>query len=386
MKKSWRYVIKHWKISGFILLFAVLGTAFVIISHASPASISIEAVNGTLSGGASIVSDPSASSGSYVQFGNQAGYRLSWAPPQCGDSTHSCQTMNLSNTGSHQTLGLSSTSDYKINLPTTGPLVGGLTLYGGHNITIIGGEVDLSTPCTTDSGPCHGFNISRSSTDTGTIHIEGVYIKNPDPTHSKYTGDGIDINGAENTDFHFENMRIEGIDGCDSGAQPSAHADVFQPYGGAHNIYIDHLTGTSDFQGMEVKEGDNGSTINSAIFKDVNIDGFYNSHGCTTTQYLWWSTASAGGFNCTVYPTTLTNDYVNPYSSFTISHGVVWPDTNTTFGCPASIANGTASWPNIPNLSNGPGGAGVITQGQPSGGDFVPASAIGLGYISPGYQ
>jgi hypothetical protein len=72
------------------------------------------------------------------------------------------------------------------------PVVGGLDIDGGHNVIIIGGEIDLTTPCVTDTGECHGINIGQNSHDTGEVFIEGVWIHNPDPTHSHFTGDRID--------------------------------------------------------------------------------------------------------------------------------------------------------------------------------------------------
>jgi hypothetical protein len=287
-------------------------------------------------------------------------------------------TINISDTGAHQYLSMSGANDYRVKLPST-PVRGGLTFYGGHNVIMIGGEIDLPTPCTTDSQECHGVNISRANTDTGTIHIEGVLFHNPDPTHSKYTGDGVDVNTAQGTDVQLENVRVDGIDGCETGAYPSAHADVFQPYGGVHDIRVDGLTGTSDYQGMEIKQGDNGSVIHSAVFRRVNMDGLANPHGCTGSQYLWWLTSTAGGFNCSVYPTTLDRVYNNPSGSFSLNQGTVWPATSPTFGCPVNVQNSVATWPGLSNVT------GAITQGLPNGGDFVPASSVGIGYVSPGY-
>src|ERR1700681_4217881 len=117
---------------------------------------------------------------------------LAWPPPPCGEATHACATYQVSNTGSHQFLGLDYSKDWIVQLPAQ-PVVGGLDIDGGHNIIIIGGEIDLTTPCTSDENVCHGINISREPAATGEVYIEGVLIRNPDPTHSQYTGDGIDV-------------------------------------------------------------------------------------------------------------------------------------------------------------------------------------------------
>ena len=83
---------------------------------------------------------------------------LTWRPPACGDSTHSCVDLYLTNTGANQNPSLSPNSDYRLHLPTGGPLVGGLMITGGHNVQIIGGEIDMTLPCSDSSSACHGIH------------------------------------------------------------------------------------------------------------------------------------------------------------------------------------------------------------------------------------
>jgi hypothetical protein len=270
--------------------------------------------------------------------------------------------------------GGSDTIDYRVHLPSV-PLVGGIDIDNGHNVIIIGGEIDLTTPCTTDTNVCHGINISRGTTSTGEVFIEGVLIKNPDPTHSQYTGDGIDVNTDTTPNITIQNVRVEGIDGCGTSA---AHADVFQPYGARGAvIHVDHLTATTDFQGMEINP--DTATPSSGVYKNVNMDALPNSHtGCSTgDRYLWW--LATGNNTCDTYPMTLSNAYASePNGSLALN--AVWPDTDTIFSCPALYNNGVATWPQLPSVSGG------IHNGLPSGGDYVPPGVAGLGYISPGYQ
>jgi hypothetical protein len=224
---------------------------------------------------------------------------------------------------------------------------------------------------------CHGINISRSSSSTGEVYIEGVLIKNPDPTHSQYTGDGIDVNTSATSNITIQNVRVEGIDGC---GNTSAHADVFQPYGARGAvIHVDHLTGTTDFQGMEINP--DTATPSSGVYKNVNIDVLPNPHaGCSSSngdRYAWWLTRSNN--TCSTYPMTLVNAYAaEPNSSLQLH--AVWPDTDTTFGCPALYRSGVAAWPALAPVSGG------VREALPPGGDFVPASMAGIRYVSPGYQ
>jgi hypothetical protein len=259
-------------------------------------------------------------------------------------------------------------------------------ISGGHNIQIIGGEIDLTYPCSDASNACHGINISRGRA-SGEVYVEGVYIKNPDPnylTDTIDTGDGIDVDdypGA--TDIVLQNVRIEGIKGCDP-AVPSAHADVFQPYNaGGAVLNVDHLTGTTDCQGMQVDPDyaykNYGLTPNSAIFKNVNINVFANPSSGNDNQYAWWFTY--GTASCVSYPITLFNAYAQePHG--TLASDAVWPDPGKLFpvGCLGFFAGGIASWPALSNLT------GTVTAGLPPGGDYVPVGAAGIEYKSPGYQ
>src|SRR3954451_23972435 len=75
---------------------------------------------------------------------------LTWAPPPCGDATRQCVDVYLSNTGANQTPSLSAANDYRIHLPSV-PLQGGLQIRGGHNVIIIGGQIELTVPCSDSS-------------------------------------------------------------------------------------------------------------------------------------------------------------------------------------------------------------------------------------------
>ncbi len=302
--------------------------------------------------------------------------KLTWAPPPCGDATHACATYQITENGQgHQFLGLDPSKDWIVRLPGYTPQKGGIDINGGHNVIIIGGEIDLTTPCTTDNNICHGINISRDGNATGEVYIEGVLIKNPDAKHSRNTGDGIDVNTNATPIVTLQNIRVEGIDGCGANGF-LAHSDVFQPYGAKNTIIqVDHLTGTTDFQGMSIYP--NLSSPRSGTYKNVNITILSNPHpGCTSSaQYGWWLT----GDKCNTYPITLSNDYEQELNGSLASHAV-WPDTDATTECPAQYSNGKAFWPALANVH------GSIINGLPPGGDFVPVGAAGINYVSPGYQ
>ena len=158
--------------------------------------------------------------------------------------------IHLSDTRVNQTPPLQRDVDYRIDLPRYWPIVGGLQIRGGRNVQIRGGQIDLRTPCDDSLASCHGINIAKPT--PGEVYIEGVYIRNPDAAHTRGTGDGIDVDlrpGDGANDVVLQNVRIEGIAGCDP-HHAASDADVLQVYRAPDaNIRIDRLTGVT-IQGM----------------------------------------------------------------------------------------------------------------------------------------
>jgi hypothetical protein len=269
--------------------------------------------------------------------------------------------------------------------------------HGGHNVQVIGGEIDLTTPCDDSSSACRGILIARDT--AGEVYIEGVYTKNPDPTHSRYTSDGIAVDDAPApaaSDITLQNVRIDGIDGCDPTGNPAAHADVFQPWAApdAH-IRIARMTGTTDCQGLQLDPdiawSRDGRTAILQDIRDVNIDVLPNPHTGNVNRYALWLTY--GDDSCVAAPTTLQNVYIDEPDG-TLARNSVWPDTDRPLGCPSVWLPeaGAVSFPHVPNLPGvEPPGTlssaitGEVRAGAPPGGDFVPAASVGLGYVSPGY-
>jgi hypothetical protein len=310
--------------------------------------------------------------------------RLTWGPPPCGAGGHGCVDLYLQNTGLHQEPELLPSVDYRIHLPVDGPLAGGLTISGGHDVQIIGGQIDLTTPCDDASSACRGILIRRDA--PGEVYIEGVYIRNPDPSHAGHTSDGIAVDdqpGANATDLTVQNVRIEGIDGCDPVGDPAAHADVFQPWAaGDAVIRFDRVTGTTDCQGLQVDPDVAWSRDHTTAllqdFRNVNIVVESNPHTGDVNRYAAWFTY--GDSSCIAAPTLLRDVYVDEPDG-TLGANSVWPDVDRPLGCESlwDPTSGRRSFPLLPRID------GVITAGRPPEGDFVPAGSVGIGYTSPGY-
>jgi hypothetical protein len=317
---------------------------------------------------------------------------LSWAPPRCGDATHPCVTLYLQNTGSHQTPTLNDDTDYRIYLPTNGPLAGGLTITGGRRVEIIGGEVDLTYPCSNDASDCTGIYIAKNS--PGTVFVEGVWIHNPHsigPTcpggaskaaQTCSTGHGIDVNTADNGRINvntitLENIRIDGVSGCSGYAD---HADVFQPYQAPDDtIRIDRMTGVTNCQGLMLDPDlaySRWHTFPASItIKNTNIDLVSNPYPRTVYGTTWWLTHQS---ICKSARLFLSDDYFSdPRAGAEASQPSIWPDPGE-HACGARYSHGIVSWSD-PHIK------GSIRAGKPPGGDFVPTGTVGLGYLQPEY-
>ena len=193
---------------------------------------------------------------------------------------------------------LNNNTDYRIYLPTNGPLVGGITIAGGRRVEIIGGEIDLTYPCSNDGSECMGIYIAKNS--PGAVFVEGVWIHNTHrigPTcpggasrlsQTCSTGDGIDVNTADDgvinvNTITLENIRVDGISGCSGYAD---HADVFQPYQAPDDtIRIDGMTGVTNCQGFTLDPDlaySKWHTFPSSItVKNTNIDVTSNPYSST---------------------------------------------------------------------------------------------------------
>ena len=204
--------------------------------------------------------------------------RLTWRPPIQRD------TITLSKTGQGQcnptpkqcVLELDNI-DYQIILPKTGRFERGLFLVGGHNITIIGGEIWI--PMQNSSLPKQAFIEARTGMKiknaTGTVHIEGVRMRGPD------ISEGIQIEAPLAT-VQLQNIRIDNIHARNTTTFADNHPDLIQTYGNVALLRVDRFTGSTDYQGLFFS-ADNGKSHGKVTLKNVNIIGNQYSR-----QLLWF--------------------------------------------------------------------------------------------------
>lgn len=285
--------------------------------------------------------------------GGTPGAALSWAPP-AGYAQYPLRTVTATKT---LTVIDAKGGDVRLELSPTGA-VGPVTIQNCRNAVLIGGRIRVLPTSQVGGNDQRALYVKNC---TGTVHIEGVEI---DGDVQGSEADAIAVNSPQAL-LQIENVRAMGL----RGGYNSNHADVFQPWGGVREFRIDRLTGTSNYQGLTLSESP--GEIGRGTIRNVNIAG---SDAGTVDRggYLFWIRCTDG------YPLTLESVHVAGRSGRVLARSV-WPQPEDA-SCPATIRNGTATWPTVPTVTGG------VQEGAPAAGDFVPAGSVGLGYSSPGYR
>jgi hypothetical protein len=362
------------------------------------AAFSVSALDGSNVGWASqaytvaVAAAPAPSSG---------GPRLAWAPPALSNPV----TLTVPS-AAPVALSLDSTRDYVLKLGhLAGP--GGLSVTGGHNVVIIGGQITAST----DTIERDGWAM-RFYNQTGTVHIEGVLIDN--------SNDGITIQ-APDAIVQIENVRISNNHALQDNWS-YAHPDLIQTWSGPSKVRIDRFTGYSDYQGFTwMNAGSAYVYPGSVTATNVNIVALAPQPN-TVLKYPDGSTRDKPGLNAAVWHVSSSTvfscsscfmttgwydqgyrrklddsiggymnssgSYSDPYYEFHGTDGAVYrsPATPTGSGKTRPLRLGrrqgdTETWPQTANLANE-----RWTWGVPANGDFVPPWVPGINYVSPGYK
>lgn len=283
---------------------------------------------------------------------------LSWAPPS-GYQNYTVRRAAL--TSGYQEIS-GGGGDGLVILPDA--IIGPIVLQDFRNVVLIGGSIK-ALPSAKVNG--HDQRLIYLRRVTGTAHIEGVYL---DGAVDGAETDGIMANGNTLV-MQIQNVHVNGLRG---GQTPHNHADVFQTYLGVQRLRIHRLTGSSNYQGIKF-ELTTDATINmtEVTIRDTNIIGSS------------WTPTYDGGFMLwhdrdDVCPITYDNVYVDPRGTRPFGQSV-WPgETNSVnpVQVTGTAPNRVGRWPNMRVT-------GEVREGTPPGGDFCPAGAVGIGYVSPGY-
>jgi hypothetical protein len=322
----------------------------------------------------------------------------------------------------------SSSADYLIAAPEV--ITGPVTLRGGRHVVWIGGHIriDRSTtverPSPTDRRALMIVDAADGSSVDREVHIEGLLI------------DGDDLAEGINTrciraQVTIQNTRIELVmlRGCDdrdgTNGYRVSHPDIIQTWGSQRGLRVDGLTGSSNYQGIFLKEDLRDRRRLPAWLRRVNLAAVELPDEADP------SFKHAGHRMISIYPNNAGQLFIENGTVFVRHH----PNSGRTGEGPlggrfhksvyrdmetnqlvADPAPGTATlagalghhspllaedeigvyayWPDTftvnvngrPAVRNWDGsGPGRIYGGEPAGGDYVPRAAVGIGYVSPGY-
>lgn len=250
--------------------------------------------------------------------------KLSFRPPALTNPT----TIHISN--ADRTISLDTTRDYILKMPST-PItgLGGLSISGGRNVVMIGGEIRHDVDF--DSTNSHRQRGLQLKSWTGTMHVEGLLIA------GSRLHEGINIDTrAPGAILQLQNIRVEKVQGSYAGH----HADVLQNWAGPTEYRIDRLTGYTNYQGMMVQPEQFGSPTRLNDWRRMDL------HAVGSAGYMIYMAGS--------WPTLMTQVYLDSV------------DGDYTY-------------------QSGHNRMGGYIAGKPPTGEFVPAGVAGIHYVSPGY-
>ncbi len=259
--------------------------------------------------------------------------RLSWAPPRLEDPV----TISVPVRGGQ--FELDPGRDYQVVLARA-PVTGAVSLVGGHNVVLVGGELDFD-------GGAPGVLYFKNF--TGTLHVEGLRI---DPGGSRgIEADAIRVaSTADGSTAQFENIYVRRVGGSYDGV----HGDLIQTWGGPSRLRVDRFTGYSDYQGLYLapNDADWHARVVAMEFRNMDLHGVDDG-----TFNMLYDISGRGGEP----PTPVQH---NLWAA--VDHGSKIANEQWSIGSVDGIRRGDAN-------------------GKP-GAQFVDPSTVGIGYRSPGYR
>jgi hypothetical protein len=286
--------------------------------------------------------------------------RLTYRPPTLSNPIR----IRVHPTNGPFNISMNTSRDYIIEMPGS-PVRRAMSLQGGRNVVMIGGEIFIP-----HQGSNPTINARRAlyiANATGTVHVEGVLMRGDD------ISEGVQVR-APKAIVQLQNVGIFNVHARDQRTFKDNHPDIVQTWGGVRELRIDRLTGDTDYQGLLFKADFNGP------HGPVHIHNT-NIIGKSTSRYLIWMSNQGGG-----YPrVTFNNVWVDVPSQRAGGLGkALWPDVNAASPWKLSVSTSggvqSGTWAGTSRFT------GSVRRGRPPGGNFVTASAIGIGYRSPGYR
>lgn len=166
--------------------------------------------------------------------------------------------------------------DYRVVLPPE-PFerVGGLTLTGGRNVTLVGGEIRIPRVPVLAPEPDRRALLLQGQ--TGSVHVEGLHLTGDG------LGEGIDLYQPHADAVTIENVRCEQL--WTGPVDADVHSDVIQTWSGPRMLRVDRLTGITAYQGLMLGSRQTGPPMATADLRNVSLIGSYPDN-VTPPQYL----------------------------------------------------------------------------------------------------
>lgn len=167
-----------------------------------------------------------------------------------------------------------------------------LQITGGRHVRMIGGE---------HKGRC--LFLGQSGSD----YVEGVKW-----TRGGASADCLAVDGQGYTpDVYMQNCLATGVNGTSGGE----HADIFQQQGSLGRVYVDKLTGDSNYQGIFIKGSD---VVSSVSLSRINLT-FNGITPRTSGTYLIQvrALASEPAVTQPIFPVEIQGVYVDRYEGST---------------------------------------------------------------------
>jgi hypothetical protein len=288
--------------------------------------------------------------------------KLRWAPPELTNPT--VVKLVPGNFNPQLTPG----RDYILKLPEDAPLnaPGGVTITGGRNVVLIGGEIHVPYNPAANGEARRGLYLRAQ---TGTVHVEGVRLTGD-------LGDGITLS-EPHAYVQIQNVYVDQISARDRVGYTDTHPDLIQSWAGPMRLRVDRFTGTTDYQGFFLDANQTAMLTSPEELSLSRVDLHARNGG---SYMLWLGRRCHADIDCpsVALPEAWLDDvWVEPNPLRSLSALVFWQDpvpfnpTNQS-QAPTEHAD-TTVW--------APAHIGV-----PAGGSFVDRSAVGPGYVSPGYE
>lgn len=189
--------------------------------------------------------------------------------------------------------------------------------------------------------------------------------------------DGLSVSGKAGyqPDVYIQKCLVTGIQGTNAGV----HGDILQLQGPVGGVYIDLLTGNSNYQGLFLRPE---YLTRGAFLSRMNLT-FNDLDTPDNNTYLAWlrnkdtDPAAPGD---PLYPVVFDEVYLAQHEIRTPIQAAVFPTTEAIQGWTGALCTIDGSG-NV--IYDGRAGLlGTVRNGAPAGGDFVLAADVGVGYAA----